>query len=366
MNTPDHENQQGRHAADDGRQAGDGYEYPATAPMPSPGDEAGRGGAPWSGPGGSSGGPSGEPGGPSGGSGGPSGGSGGSSGGSGGPSGGPAGPRPVDPRPAASAPRRAGYGVVVGVLTAVVGGIVLATSAGSETLAAAGSISRADSTQSVDAAGITDLDVDADGALLTVGFGDVDQAVLEVRNGARDGWRMQREGGELTVGKRDDWCLMWCHREQEQAVLTLPESLNDGSLNADLTLDAGELRADGRFADLETTVNAGALTVTGAARTLDADVSAGRADLELDGVAEGTFGVSAGRMTAELTGQAPTSVNLEVSAGSLDLTVPDAPYRVDVDRSAGSLDNRLDATGSPASSITGELSAGNVTLRAGR
>ncbi|MCP3426774.1 hypothetical protein NBM05_12365 [Rothia sp. AR01] len=347
MNTPDHENQQGRHAADDGRQAGDGYEYPATAPMPSPGDETGRGGAPWSGPDGSSGGPSG--------------GSSGPSGGSGGPSGGPAGPRP-----AAAAPRRAGYGVVVGVLTAVVGGIVLATSAGSETLAAAGSISRADSTQSADAAGITDLDVDADGALLTVGFGDVDQAVLEVRNGARDGWRMQREGGELTVGKRDDWCLMWCHREQEQAVLTLPESLNDGSLNADLTLDAGELRADGRFADLETTVNAGALTVTGAARTLDADVSAGRADLELDGVAEGTFGVSAGRMTAELTGQAPTSVGLEVSAGSLDLTVPDAPYRVDVDRSAGSLDNRLDATGSPTSSITGELSAGNVTLRAGR
>ncbi|WP_238147986.1 DUF4097 domain-containing protein [Rothia halotolerans] len=378
MSTPDHENQPGRPGRREGAEGQDGYEYPGETQRPDEAGEAsegaveagrGAGYVPGSGTGAAPGG-----GAPAGGAAGPDGASGPAD--SGAPSGRhreevpwdqPQARRPSPEPRSPLLPRRTGYGVVIGVLTAVVGGIALIGSGGSEAWAAFGAVNREDTVETADAGGLTDLDVDAEAASMTVAFGDVDHAVLEVRNGARNGWWMEREGGELSVGKRGDWCIMWCHREQEDAVLTLPRELDDGSLNAELSLDSGELRADGSFAGLETSVDAGVLTVTGSARTLDAGIEAGRADLDLSGVEEGRFDVSAGRIDAELTGDAPSSVEFDVSAGALDLTLPDEPYRVAVGRSAGSLDNQLDSGGSTAAAtVSGELSAGDVTLRPGR
>jgi hypothetical protein len=349
MNTPDHENQPDRPGRREGAEGQDGYEYP---------DEARR------------------PAGPEGAAGGPGGSGAGNVPGDGAEASGrhreevpwdqPQERGPAQEPRSPLMPRRTGYGVVIGVLTAVVGGIALISSGGSEAWSAFGAVNREDTVQTAEAEGLTGLDVDAEAASMTVAFGDVDQAVLEVRNGTRDSWWMKREGRELSVGKRGDWCIMWCHREREDAVLTLPRELDDGSLDAELSLDSGELRADGSFAGLETSVDAGTLTVTGSARTIEAGVDAGRADLDLSGVEEGRFDVSAGRIDAELTGEAPSNVEFDVSAGALDLTLPDEPYRVAVDRSAGSLDNQLDSAGSTATStVSGELSAGDVTLRPG-
>ena len=374
MKTPDHENQPDRPGRREGAEGQDGYEYPDAVRHPDHAGEAADAGyagvarrdagaeaAPGGGTAAGAAAGMGETHGPA---------------GSGAPSGrhreeapwNQSQARQSSPEPRSPLmPRRTGYGVVIGVLTAVVGGIALIGSGGSEAWAAFGAVNREDTVQTADAGDLTGLDVDAEAASMTVAFGDVDQAVLEVRNGTRNSWWMEREGGELSVGKRGAWCIMWCHREQEDAVLTLPRELDDGSLDAELSLDSGELRTDGSFADLETSVDAGTLTVTGSARTLEAGVDAGRADLDLSGVEDARFEVSAGRIDAELTGDAPAGVEFDVSAGALDLTLPDEPYRVAVGRSAGSLDNQLETAGSTsAATVSGALSAGDVPLRPGR
>ena len=85
----------------------------------------------------------------------------------------------------------------------------------------------------------------------------------------------------------------------------------------------------------------------GSARTLVVDLSAGAAEILLDDVREATFSVSAGAIDSRLTGVAPRQVTVDVSAGSLDLTLPDAIYDVRSDVSAGDFVNRL-TTGSDA------------------
>ena len=76
--------------------------------------------------------------------------------------------------------------------------------------------------------------------------------------------------------------------------------------------------------------------------------------------------VSAGGLKAVFTGSAPDDVAIDVSAGSLDLTVPSGAYRVDSDVSAGGLDNRLETSSSASRVITVSVSAGDATLRSGR
>lgn len=98
--------------------------------------------------------------------------------------------------------------------------------------------------------------------------------------------------------------------------LTLLEELNDGNLNASMDLSAGRLIADGEFDHLEVELGAGEATVNGSANALDAQLSAGSANLNLADVQTAEFEVSAGRLTTELTGSAPDTVNTEVSVGS--------------------------------------------------
>ena len=110
--------------------------------------------------------------------------------------------------------------------------------------------------------------------------------------------------------------------------LVLPEELNDGSLNADLELSAGRLVADGDFNRPDVELGAGEANVNGSARELDAQLSAGSANLNLANVQTAELGVSAGRLITELTGSAPENVNAEVTAGRLEVTLPDTEYAV--------------------------------------
>ena len=72
---------------------------------------------------------------------------------------------------------------------------------------------------------------------------------------------------------------------------------------------------------------------------MTADLSAGGADIDLDDVAEADFSVSAGAVDARLTGTAPRTVTVDVSAGALELTLPEAAYDVRSDVSAGEFEN---------------------------
>lgn len=288
----------------------------------------------------------------------------------------PSGSRPAETvgEPHGSTPagpaRSAGFTAIT-VVTAVIGGIALLGSGGTAAAAAAGTLmssSRPDSVQSVDVEGVESIDLDVDGSDMRVEFGDVDEAELTVTNGRGPGWTLERNGDELVVRSpefRWGWWFGNWFGEGEVAVLTLPESLQDGGLDGDLTLDAGSLDVVGDFGDLGLDVSAGALDVEGSAESLDVDMSAGRADILLDGVGDAALGVSAGDLTVELTGTPPARTTIEVSAGSVDLTVPDVSYAITQDVSAGSLDATVDQSGGERRTIDVTLSAGSVNIRPG-
>ena len=270
------------------------------------------------------------------------------------------------------APQRSSGATAIIVVTAIVGGIALLGAGGTAAVAAVSTIAssdRADSVQTVDAAGVEALDLDADASSVRIEFGDVDEAELAVTNGRGQGWTFERDGDELTVrsprGPFGWWFGNW-FGEDERAVLTLPEELRDSALDADLTLDAGSLDVTGDFGALDIQVNAGALDVEGAATALDVQMNAGRADIVLDGVGQADLGISAGDLTVELTGDAPDTTTIDVSAGSLDLTLPDVQYRITQDVSAGSLDATVEQASSATRTIDVSLSAGSATIRPGR
>lgn len=267
---------------------------------------------------------------------------------------------------------RSSGATAVMIVTAVVGGLALLGAGGTAAAAAVGTIAtsnRADSVQSVGVAGLESIDLSADASSMRVEFGDVDEATLAITNGRGTPWRFERDGDELVVRSPQGvfgWWIGGWFGEEEIAVLTLPESLRDAGLAADLNLDAGSLDVNGDFGVLDVSVNAGALDVEGAARELDVQMSAGRADILLDGVNQADLGVSAGDLTVELTGTAPTQTAIDVSAGTLDLTVPDVEYAISQEISAGTLNAEVDEASSSRRTIEVSLSAGTATIRPGR
>ncbi|WP_241795606.1 DUF4097 domain-containing protein [Microbacterium sp. C5A9] len=287
-------------------------------------------------------------------------------------------PPPTEPAPptqtAPGAPGPSSGARAVMILTAIVGGIALLGSGATAAVAATGglvasSTESADSVQTEGVSGLQGIDLDVDAGNMRIEFGEVDEAELAVTNGRGPGWTLERDGEDLVVRSpefRFGWWFGSWFGDDESAVLTLPESLRDAALDADLTLDAGSLDVVGDFGALDISVNAGALDIEGSASSLGIDMSAGRADAVIDGVDEADLSVAAGDLTVELTGRAPSQTTIDVSAGSFDLTVPDEPYTIIQDVSAGSLDARVDQSGGGRNTIDVSLSAGSATIRPGR
>ncbi|MGH3692169.1 MAG: hypothetical protein ACRDT7_18685 [Microbacterium sp.] len=276
------------------------------------------------------------------------------------------------PPPPAPAGGRSSGATAVMVVTAVFGGLALLGAGGTAAAAAAGTIissSNPDSVQTVGVDGVESIDLDADASSMRVEFGDVDEAELSITNSRGTAWTFERDGDELIVQSPKGvfgWWIGGWFGDEEIAVLTLPESLRGAQLDADLNLDAGSLDVVGDFGVLDISVSAGALDVEGAAKELDVQMSAGRADIMLDDVSRADLGVSAGDLTVELTGTPPTQTTIDVSAGTLDLTVPDVEYAISQDISAGTLNTEVDEASSARRTIDVSLSAGTATIRPGR
>lgn len=281
----------------------------------------------------------------------------------------------VPPPPArGSAPAmspRKGAVAAITVAAVIVGSLAIVAAGGGAALAATGQATRANSTAtgiSEDATGVTSLDLEADAGSVTVRFGDVTQATLRSEGRGSTDWRLQRDGDTLTVRSPQRvlgwWPEVWL-QDGPETVLTLPEEL-EGSLEAELTLDAGDLDVQGDFRRLSTTVSAGVLTVDGSVRELAAEVDAGTAHLRVSDVTTATLSMSAGQVDATLTGTQPDSVSLDVSAGSMAVTVPSGTYALSRNVSAGNLDARIPTDPSSRHRIDVDLSAGGITVRNGR
>lgn len=255
--------------------------------------------------------------------------------------------------------------VIAGLTIAAGAGLLLFT-AGTSVMSTIISGGAATSTISAPTAGVSMLEMDAAAADVEVSFGDVDEATLTVTGtGGAEAWELAREGDRLTVDSDRDWWSGWrLWGGSSRATLVLPADL--AGIDAQLSVGAGALRADGEFGALALRADAGSIDAAGTATSLDARVSAGRVSVELDGVREATVDVSAGRMSGALAGTAPTSVTIAAEAGGVDLALPRGGYAVSSTQEAGSFVNGLTEDPSSRNLLEVRVSAGSVVLREGR
>ena len=264
----------------------------------------------------------------------------------------PAAPQHPAPRPGWITP-----------LVAVVGGLALLVTVTGATVTGIRALGSGDHRLTVSVEGIDTLDVDVSSGSFTLEYGRVSDAVLDVDGS--NGWELRRSGSTLEVRPPVLW-FGWWFGGSDRVVLTLPESTLSAGWDARFDLSAGDLRVDGEFDSLELGVSAGEATVTGSASDVRGKVSAGTVYLTLADVVRAELDVSAGRMDAGFSGSAPESVGLDVSAGELNLVVPEGVYDVRSDVSAGSFDNDLDTASASPLKITVDVSAGSASARSAR
>lgn len=215
-----------------------------------------------------------------------------------------------------------------------------------------------------DVAGVEGIDIDVSAGDLRVEFGGSDVTLVST---GETGWTLARDGDQVVVSSPDeafDFGFDWLWRDADRsATLTLPASLEGTDLDIDLS--AGRVIAEGAFGEAEFEMSAGSLELEGSARTLEGRISAGRAIVELADVREVGIELAAGHLQGTLTGDAPAQVDLDVSAGSLDLSLPDVAYSVTHDSGAGELDlNNLQQRSDADHRIQVGVTAGKVDLRA--
>jgi hypothetical protein len=224
------------------------------------------------------------------------------------------------------------------------------------------------STLTASADGVRNVDLDVSGADVTVAYGEVTEATLRVTSGNGD-WRFERVGETLVVSSDRHWWGRWgWFRDADSATLTLP--LSSEGVDADFDVNGGSLTAQGGFGDLGLTLDAGSLRVTGRADTLTTEINAGSARLELGDVTSATLSVNAGSLEGRLGDTlgdenpvVPGFVSIDVSAGRVDLTLPDSVYAITSDVSAGNFSHDLENASTSNNRIGVTVSAGAVILR---
>ncbi|MGP5663573.1 hypothetical protein [Glutamicibacter arilaitensis] len=268
---------------------------------------------------------------------------------------------PLQPTP----PAPPANGKSLNIILAVLGGLVILTLLVGTARGAVASLSRDNSTQGINAKGVTSLDISANSGRFQLLFADTEEAILDVNGTNSRNWEMRREGNRIVVDSPDswgNWCFFGCGFDENDATLVLPESLNNGSLDADFELAAGSFNAVGNYKNLVVEVGAGKLELSAGADTADISLGAGRAEVSLADVKNAKFDISAGHLQGTVSGEAPKSITAEISAGSLALELPDAAYDVRESVAAGDLKNLLVNDPSSPNKISMGLSAGSATL----
>jgi len=216
---------------------------------------------------------------------------------------------PVDPKPTPS--RRAKGALAVSIGTIVVGGCVIVgtlLSTGFTAVRDLSAMSLGAPVQQNDVAGIRDLDVDVAGGALRIVYDDVSEAELD--GGGVGAWTLERRGDTLHVSSPRRSFADW--GSGSQATLTLPRELGRQDLG------------------------------------LHVEVAGGSIDLSGD--------------SADLTGGAPARTRVDVTAGSADIGLPDATYRLSSE-GPGSIDSSLQTSPTATPRVEVQATLGSVTLR---
>jgi len=258
----------------------------------------------------------------------------------------------------------------IALVSAVIGGLVLLGLGGSTAVAVSQSFAASSGStherQTAPVAGVTQLAIDSHSGRVTVHFADVPDAVLEVSGERADEWRLLNRGDVLAVEKRQRWlgglCFLWCWGERTDVTLTLPEALNDGSLDASIEIASGELEATGVFQAVDVEVGSGTFRFDGAAASFSGEVASGNAEMTVAGPSEFSLDIASGDVEARVTGAAPRTVGLEVASGDVRLELPNSVYRVQQDVASGDVKNELRTSPDARSTVTIDVSSGDVTV----
>jgi len=268
---------------------------------------------------------------------------------------------PTPPPPA----RRHGAPFFVSIATIVVGACILAGTVVGSGLSAAASLrddGQGYASSETPTVGLTDLDVDVAGGSLTIAYGEVSEAQLDVDGGGPDGWTFERDGSTLRVSSPHTTFVGWSGTAGS-ATLFLPRLSSTTDLDARIRVAGGALSVDADFGSLDVELAGGNVDLAADVGTLGVSVSGGAASGTLTGVEDATFEVAGGSLSATLDGDAPTRTKVTVTAGSADLTLPDEEYNVTTDSGLGRVDNRLRTSPSATAVVDVEAALGRVSLR---
>ena len=218
---------------------------------------------------------------------------------------------------------------------------------------------------------VRSLDLEIAGASFDVAFGDVGEAELAVTGDRAANWTLAVREGRLIVETPDrgftTGCFVNCGSGSlgdASGTLTLPQSMmEDGMLDAELSVEGGALRGSGSFRSLDVSVQGGDIRLDGSAQNVEVEVEAGKAELELADVGTAEVGVEAGSVRVTMTGAAPDRVSVEASTGSAALDLPEADYRVDATAELGELDDRLTKSEDSKHVVTVRAEAAKVVLQ---
>lgn len=285
---------------------------------------------------------------------------------------------------------------VILVATSVVGGIALLATGVSAAVAVVGngqprwsvetidefagdgdfeSLDESSASLTADASGATGIDVDASSVALTVvvtpspasrvnepdaeedGAAAYSEASLEVTGPGAERWTLERDGETLAVTSPDN-----VTNGQARATLTLPSDLA-AKVDADISMNRGELKVDGALRDLDIDADMGEVMLAGAARSLDIDMKMGQFDAELTDVSSAAFDFTAAEATVKLTGTAPSSVEASVRFGEANIVLPAGEYLLERNGDAGDIDSQLSEAADATNEVSARAEFGTIVLR---
>ncbi|MFV0251718.1 MAG: hypothetical protein ACK5H2_00075 [Beutenbergiaceae bacterium] len=253
----------------------------------------------------------------------------------------------------------------VAVLATVAGAVVVAVVLVQGFVAGLVATEGGQSSRSQPVAGVQALELDVAAAEMTVTFGAVDEAVLDVDS---QGWQLNRQwrfevvSNTLVVEQGGPWGWSFpAFNGRTQVTLTLPNELQQ-QLDAELDVAAGSTTIVGDFRDVDIDVAAGSLSFDGASTALNVDISSGSASVDTDGPSDVDIEVSAGRAVVSIAGDAPDSTAVQVSAGQADVWLPDADYAITGEVSAGDREINVRSDSGSRHQLDVSVSAGRATV----
>ena len=210
----------------------------------------------------------------------------------------------------------------------------------------------------VDAEGINEVRVECAATRFKLSFGE-GAAVLEADAEPHGKWTLVREGDALVARAPVPRTGL---DELAEVALTLPGSLDDGSVLLELRAIASEVEVAGSFVAIEAKIEASEADFQTQCEEARIKVAAGAVRAKLLGTAVAEIKVKAGELLAWFQEGAPSSLSVEVGVGSAEILLPDVTYQLSKSVALGKFRSNLQEKAGSPNQIEAKLGLGDLTF----